>query len=60
MEKIIEKNYYDNLKVWLIYDKGKSLAYVWDSNKLSETEARRKANLELFVMLGESCINRKN
>jgi hypothetical protein len=50
MEKIIEKNYYDNLKVWLIYDKGKSLAYVWDSNKLSETEARRKANLELLVM----------
>ena len=37
-------------KVWLVYDKGKSLAYVWDSNKLSETEARRKANLELLVM----------
>lgn len=39
-----------NFKVWLIYNKGKSLAYVWDSNKLSETEARRKANLELLVM----------
>ena len=38
------------LKVWLVYNKGKSLAYVWDSNKLSETEARRKANLELLVM----------
>ena len=38
------------LKVWLIYNKGKSLAYVWDSNKLSDTEARRKANLELLVM----------
>lgn len=37
-------------KVWLVYNKGKSLAYVWDSNKLSETEARRKANLELLVM----------
>lgn len=37
-------------KVWLVYDKGRSLAYVWDSNKLSETEARRKANLELLVM----------
>lgn len=37
-------------KVWLVYNKGKSLAYVWDSNKLSETEARRKANLELVVM----------
>lgn len=39
-----------NFKVWLVYNKGKSLAYVWDSNKLSETEARRKANLELLVM----------
>ena len=38
------------LKVWLVYNKGKSLAYVWDSNKLSETEARRKADLELLVM----------
>ena len=37
-------------KVWPVYNKGKSLAYVWDSNKLSETEARRKANLELLVM----------
>lgn len=37
-------------KVWLVYNKGKSLAYVWDSNKLSATEARRKANLELLVM----------
>ena len=37
-------------KVWLVYNKGKSLAYVWDSNKLSETEARRKANLELLFM----------
>ena len=47
-------------KVWLVYNKGKSLAYVWDSNKLSEVEARRKANLELLVMRGESCINQKN
>ena len=37
-------------KVWLVYNKGKSLAYVWDSNKLSEIEARRKANLELLVL----------
>lgn len=37
-------------KVWLVYNKGKSLAYVWNSNKLSETEARRKANLELLIM----------
>lgn len=47
-------------KVWLIYNKGKSLAYVWDSNKLSETEARRKAYLELLVMGGELCIKHKN
>ena len=47
-------------KVWLVYNKGKSLAYVWDSEKLSETEARRKANLELLVMGGESGINQKN
>ncbi|WHM79421.1 ImmA/IrrE family metallo-endopeptidase [Streptococcus dysgalactiae subsp. equisimilis] len=39
-----------NFKVWLVYNKGKSLAHVWDSNKLSEAEARRKANLELLVM----------
>lgn len=40
----------NKFKVWLVYNKGKSLAYVWDSNKLSEIEARRKANLELLVM----------
>lgn len=37
-------------KVWLVYNKGKSLAYVWDSNKLSEIEARRKANLEILAI----------
>ena len=37
-------------KVWLVYDKGRSLAYVWDSKKLSDTEARRKANLELLII----------
>ncbi len=30
------------LKVWLVYNKGKSLAYVWDNEKLSETEAESK------------------
>lgn len=40
----------DHFKVWLVYNKGKSLAYVWDSERISETEARRKANLELLVM----------
>ena len=37
-------------KVWLVYDKGRSLAYVWDSKKLFDTEARRKANLELLII----------
>ncbi|WP_219137988.1 ImmA/IrrE family metallo-endopeptidase [Streptococcus mitis] len=37
-------------KVWLVYNKGKSLAYVWDSEKLSDAEARRKAELQLLIM----------
>lgn len=41
-------------RVWLVYNKGKSLAYVWDSEKLSDAEARRKADLELLVMRGKS------
>ena len=36
-------------KVWLVYNKGKSLAYVWDSTKLSEVEARKKAELQLLL-----------
>ena len=40
----------DNLKVWLIYDKGKSIAYVWDKNKLTEKEAKQKAELKLLLM----------
>lgn len=40
----------DNLKVWLIYDKGKSIAYVWDKNKLTDQEAKQKAELELLLM----------
>ena len=40
----------DHFKVWLVYNKGKSLAYVWDGEKISDAEARRKANLELLVM----------
>lgn len=39
-----------HLKVWLVYNKGKSLAYVWDNERISEIEARRKADLELLVM----------
>ena len=40
----------DNLKIWLIYNKGKSVAYAWDSTKISEQEARRKAELQLLLM----------
>ena len=44
------KTYHDNLKVWLIYDKGKSIAYVWDKNKLTDKEAKQKAELKLLLM----------
>lgn len=40
----------DNLKVWLIYDKGKSIAYVWDKSKLTDKEAKQKAELKLLLM----------
>lgn len=40
----------DNLRVWLIYNKGKSIAYVWDKNKLTDKEAKQKAQLKLLLM----------
>ena len=40
----------DNLRVWLIYDRGKSIAYVWDKNKLTDKEAKQKAELKLLLM----------
>ncbi|MTQ42585.1 MULTISPECIES: ImmA/IrrE family metallo-endopeptidase [unclassified Streptococcus] len=39
-----------NLKIWLIYNKGKSIAYVWDSRKLSDKEAKKKAELKLLLI----------
>lgn len=39
-----------NLKTWLIYNKGKSIAYVWDKNKLTDKEARKKAEIQLLLM----------
>lgn len=39
-----------NLKTWLLYNKGKSIAYVWDKEKLSDSEARKKAELQLLLM----------
>lgn len=38
------------LKTWLIYNKGKAVAYVWNSKKLSDSEARKKAELKLLLM----------
>lgn len=38
------------LKTWLIYNKGKTIAYVWNSKKLSDSEARKKAELQLLLM----------
>ena len=40
----------DNLKVWLIYDRGKCIAHVWDKNKLTDKEAKQKAELKLWLM----------
>lgn len=40
----------DNLKVWLVYNKGKSVAYAWDSKKISDESARKKAELQLLIM----------
>lgn len=39
-----------NLKTWLIYNQGKTIAYAWDSKKLSDQEARKRAELELLLM----------
>lgn len=39
-----------NLRIWLIYNKGNSVAYAWDCTKLSEQEARKKAELQLLMM----------
>ena len=39
-----------NLKTWLVYNKGKSIAYVWDKEKFSDEEARKKAELQLLLI----------
>lgn len=39
-----------NVKVWLLYNKGKSIAYAWDKNKLSEEQAKKKAELKLLLI----------
>lgn len=47
--KVIKDNSI-NLKTWLVYNKGKSIAYVWDKEKFSDKEARKKAELQLLLM----------
>lgn len=39
-----------NLKTWLIYNKGESIAYVWDKERFSDEEAKKKAELQLLLM----------
>lgn len=47
--KELEKEIH-NLKIWLVYDQGKTLAYAWDSSRFSDKEARKKAELQLILM----------
>lgn len=44
------KQYDSNLKTWLVYNKGNTIAYVWDSRKMSDKEAKKKAELQLLLM----------
>ena len=37
-------------KTWLVYNKGKSIAYVWDKERFSDEEAKKKAELQLLLM----------
>ncbi len=39
-----------NVKVWLIYNKGETIAYAWNSTKLSDQQVRKKAELKLLLM----------
>ena len=39
-----------NIKTWLVYNKGKSIAYVWDKEKFSDEEARKKAEIQLLLL----------
>lgn len=38
------------IKVWLLYNKGKIIAYAWDKNKLSDKQAKKKAEFKLLLM----------
>lgn len=47
-KEITERAQY--IKVWLLYNKGKSIAYAWDKNKLSDEQAKKKAEFKLLLM----------
>ena len=55
-ELLKQENWYNlkkeirNLKIWLIYDKGKTLAYAWDSTKYLDDQARKKAEFKLHTI----------
>ena len=46
--EITEKAEY--VKVWLLYNKGKSIAYAWDKNKISDEQAKKIAEFKLLLM----------
>lgn len=41
-EKLLKQN---NIKIWSYYDKGKTLWYAWNTDKLTDIEAKQKAKL---------------
>ena len=38
------------VKVWLLYNKGKRITYAWDTNKVSDEQAKKKAEFKLLLM----------
>ena len=38
-------NQYNNIKIWSYYNKGKTLWYAWNTDKLTDIEAKQKAKL---------------
>lgn len=43
-----------NVKVWLIYNKGKTIAYAWNSTKLSDQQARKKSRIKIITNVRKS------
>ena len=40
---------FPNVKRWAIYDRGKTIFYIWNSEQLTELEAKRRANVLLIT-----------